>query len=464
MAETKTEHEKVGKGRRTAERGSGGMPRLVRISPDAVRPNPWNPNVVPAHRLDALVRTARHDGSLLSVPLVRPHPDGQGYEILDGQHRWEAARQAGLAEISVLVIDATDEEARARTVAMNQIRGEPDPEKQAALLGELARCEAEAVAALADVGAEPELSLADVLGFDAAEWKEAVDVRQVRDDGFDPAAALAQADALGQATRVQTGEIWALGEHRLACGDALDAELVTRLFDGQRCRLVWTDPPYGVQYQTRRREQAPGYGRKRPRGATAPNEPIEGDDLKGDARVQFLRAALTNAAAVAEPGAAIYLACGAGPELADAILAFEGSGFEYHWQLVWVKDQFVLCGSGYHFRHENILYGWKADAGHYFTLERTLDSVFEVPRPRSSDEHPTVKPVALVAEMVQNSSQPGDAVFDPFLGSGTTIMACEATGRRGYGIEIDPRYCGVASARWEAETGISAVLVESHDA
>jgi len=122
-----------------------------------------------------------------------------------------------------------------------------------------------------------------------------------------------------------------------------------------------------------------------------------------------------------------------------------------------VKDRLVLGRGDYHFRHENMLYGWKPDAAHYFTDDRTQDSVFEIARPQVSAEHPTMKPVELVVAMLANSSVAGDIVYDPFLGSGTTLIAAERLGRRCHGMEIEPRYCEVAIRRWEEFTGQKAV-------
>jgi len=130
--------------------------------------------------------------------------------------------------------------------------------------------------------------------------------------------------------------------------------------------------------------------------------------------------------------------------------AFSASGFTLKHVLVWVKDQFVFGRCDYHYRHESILYGWKEDAAHYFVPDRTQDSVFEFPRPKRSQDHPTMKPVELVARMVENSSRPGELVLDPFGGSGTTLIACAGLGRLAALMEIDPAYCDVIRLRWTA--------------
>jgi len=143
------------------------------------------------------------------------------------------------------------------------------------------------------------------------------------------------------------------------------------------------------------------------------------------------------------------------------ISAFDGSGFVFHWGLVWVKDQLVLSRADYHFQHENILYGWKDDAGHKWTGDRKQSSVFFVDRPKRSDEHPTMKPVKLVEQMLTNNSSEGEIVLDPFLGSGTTLIACQNLGRKCRGIEIEPKYVAVTLQRWADATGGTPVRLEN---
>ncbi len=161
----------------------------------------------------------------------------------------------------------------------------------------------------------------------------------------------------------------------------------------------------------------------------------------------FIRSVLTNCATHSVKGASIYVACPAGTPLPTLISSFVGSGYDFRWHLVWVKDQIVLSRADYHFKHENILYGWKGDGAHYFTDDRKQSSVFEYPRPKKSEEHPTMKPVELIMHMVTNSSKRGDVILEPFCGSGSTLIACQNLGRKGRGIEISPAYCAVTLER-----------------
>jgi DNA modification methylase len=203
--------------------------------------------------------------------------------------------------------------------------------------------------------------------------------------------------------------------------------------------MVWTDPPYGVSYgqKTDRMDQ---------HGAQKHWRPIANDDLKPDQIKALFAGALKAAVVHAEAGAACY-ATVPSTLLGVFIAAFEDGGFSYKHCLAWVKQQFVMGRSDYHYRHEPILYGWIEDGAHYFVDDRTHDSVFEVDRPQASEFHPTTKPVALVAAMIANSSRPGELVYDPFSGSGTVLVACEQLKRTGCASELDPGYAAVALER-----------------
>lgn len=215
--------------------------------------------------------------------------------------------------------------------------------------------------------------------------------------------------------------------------------------EASQADLLWTDPPYGVGYQTKlSTEEAVARHRRTDGLEVADDQP---EDIPGLLAATFGHAPL-------RPGGAFYVAS---PSSGDVLPAFYAalaeSGMPVRQQLIWVKDVFVMGRHDYHYRHEPILYGWKEGAAHAFEGGRSQDSVWEIPRPRRSESHPTMKPVELVSRGLVNSSRPGDLVYEPFAGSGSTIIAAEQTGRRCVALEIDPRYAQVAIDRWESFTG-----------
>ena len=173
--------------------------------------------------------------------------------------------------------------------------------------------------------------------------------------------------------------------------------------------------------------------------------------------MEFLRSTLGNALDACKPGAVWYVAAPAGPNFlpfASCLAALR----VWRQTLVWVKDAFVLGRSDYHYRHEAVFYGWKPGAAHHEPPDRTHDTIWEVPRPRASPDHPTSKPVELVERALLMSTARGELVLDPFAGSGSTLIAAEASGRRAACVELDPRYCDVVVRRWQEATGREAVL------
>lgn len=251
---------------------------------------------------------------------------------------------------------------------------------------------------------------------------------------------------------VKTGDLFAIGNHKLLCGDSTKREDVERVMGGEKAKLIWTDPPYGVNYGDKLDASNPISHRVRC---------IENDDLPPEKLEEFLRICLHNISENSMPGCAIYVACPPGTLLPALIASFAGSGFEFRWGLVWLKDQIVLSRADYHFKHENILYGWKTGASHYFTEDRTQSSVFEYPRPKISDEHPTMKPVALIQHMLRNSSRLGEIVADIFGGSGSTMLACQNEKRNCRMIEKEPKYCAVILQRMtDAFPGIIIEKIE----
>ncbi|MDP9331540.1 MAG: DNA modification methylase [Actinomycetota bacterium] len=244
--------------------------------------------------------------------------------------------------------------------------------------------------------------------------------------------------------RTEHGDLWLLGDHRLLCGDATSKRDMDQLMGDDRAAVVVTDPPYGVSYV----------------GKTERALRIAGDD--GSQTKDLLHGAFSSVDGVIDDGAAIYVFAPAGPRLITFLQAFSDQGWQLRQTLVWDKGRPVLGHGDYHYAHEPIVYGFarstrrrgRGAGGWYGGNDRS--SVIEIPKPAASRDHPTAKPVELIRQLVSNSSRRDHLVLDPFAGSGSTIIACEVLGRRAATMELDPAYCDVAVARFEAATGTKA--------
>ena len=282
--------------------------------------------------------------------------------------------------------------------------------------------------------------------FDDDEIKRLLDSVAAGNPAEDPGAEMDRADELQQKWGCELGQIWEAGTHRIACGDCLDTALVERLLAGQRCHICWTDPPWNV---------AMGVN-KNPRWK---QRTILNDNLGEDFPAFASQFARVIADAVL-PGALIYMAMSAleWPTIHTALTAV---GFHWSCTIIWVKDHAVLGRKDYHARYEPLWYGWKEGSARLVPLlDRTQNDVWEINRPIRSPEHPTMKPVELVARSLRNSSHAGDLVFEPFLGSGTTAVAAEQTGRVCRGVDLEPKYAAVTLERLSG-MGLEPRLVES---
>ena len=320
------------------------------------------------------------------------------YRICVGHTRYKAALESGMAAVPVLVVgDMTDEQFRGYNIADNQTGtiAEWDNAVLAELLAELER------------EANPE----------------------------EP-----ETPPLPEEPTSRPGDLWMLGEHRLVCGDSTNSADVERLMAGQSADLLFTDPPYGVAYV----------------GKTKDALTIENDEESDEKTGKLLVDALGSAPL--KEGGAFYICAPAGHTETVFRNSIAKTPLLLKQCIVWVKDIFVMGRQDYHWRHESILYGWRKGAGHNWLGGRTQDTVWNVDRPRASREHPTMKPVALAALAISNSSRKGELVLDLFGGSGTTLLACEQLGRRCNIMELDPRYADVIVRRWELFTEGKAEL------
>ncbi|MDD7369529.1 MAG: site-specific DNA-methyltransferase [Berryella intestinalis] len=241
--------------------------------------------------------------------------------------------------------------------------------------------------------------------------------------------------------RCKPGDVWTLGSHRVKCGSATDADDLENLVRGGVAQLLLTDPPYGVSYT----------------GKTKDGLTIENDSKEDSELLSFLVAAFENAKAVMGYGAAFYVfhADSKGNIFRNAL---DTVGLVVRECLVWVKNSLVLGRQDYQWKHEPCLYGWKDGAAHKWYSDRKQTTVLEFDRPTANREHPTMKPVPLLAYLISNSTKEGDLVLDVFGGSGSTLLACEKLGRTCCMMELDPHYCDVIIQRWEDMTGKEAVL------
>lgn len=224
-------------------------------------------------------------------------------------------------------------------------------------------------------------------------------------------------------TDIKVGDIFQIGEHRLMCGDSSDAEMVAKLMDGKKATLVVTDPPYNVDYK--------GSAGK-----------IKNDNLKDDAFHQFLLDSFVNMGSSMADDASIYV-FHADMEGLNFRKAFDEAGFYLSGCCIWKKPSLVLGRSPYQWQHESCLFGWHKDGKHQWYSDRKQTTIWEFEKPKKNDVHPTMKPVSLIAYLVNNSSKQDDIVLDTFLGSGTTMVASHQLNRKCYGMELDPKYCQV---------------------
>ena len=370
--------------------------------------------------------------------------------VIGGHQRLFVLRDLGYSEADVAVVDLSKADEKALNIALNKISGEWDEEKLAAIFAEL---DADGYD-LSLTGFTP-----DELSALTVQMSESnVDLEKADEDiPVEPIVPFSK-----------MGDVWNIGRHRLICGDSTKQETYETLMQGDLARLIVTDPPYNVDYEG-------GAGK------------IMNDSMDSDSFRDFLNDMYSAAASVTADGAGAYIfhADNEGVAFREE---FQRAGFLLKQCLIWAKNTFVLGRQDYQWRHEPILYGWKDGAAHYFTEQRNLSTVIDesgrpdiesmsreemaellsiiydeidleqttvlyCDKPLRNAEHPTMKPTALVARLIENSSKPGWTVLDMFGGSGSTLIAAEATGREARLIELDPKFVDVIVKRYASVTG-----------
>ncbi|RFT26860.1 DNA modification methylase [Gardnerella vaginalis] len=335
--------------------------------------------------------------------------------ILAGHGRLAAALKLGLKKVPCVKENhLTETQKRAYIIADNKLSLNAgwDNELLAVELSELE-------------GADFNL---DLLGFDEAELSSIFDAdKDVSDDDFDVEKELEEP------CFSKTGDMWTLGKHRIICGDATKLETYKTLLENTKVNLVVTDPPYNVNYE----------------GAAGK---IKNDNMENDKFYQFLFNSFVNMEQAMADDASIYV-FHADTEGLNFRKAFQDAGFYLSGCCIWKKPSLVLGRSPYQWQHEPCLYGWKKKGKHKWYAGRKETSVWEFEKSKKNADHPTMKPIALLAYPIKNSSMTNSLVLDPFAGSGSTLIACEQTGRICYAIELDEKYCDVIVKRYIEQVG-----------
>lgn len=399
------------------------VPPIELVAVADIKVDGKNPNKMALQKFDALKKNIQRYGFL--IPVVT----NKDLVIADGQHRWEAAKDLKLEKVPVIRLDVSEVDRRILRQVLNKLRGEHvqdlDDEEFRFLLDENALDTARELLAQSD-----------------AEYTRIMDriTERPAESEFDVDAAYAQ---IGEA-QTRVGDVWVLGKHKLVCGDSTDASVLQKLMGNEQARIMFTDPPYNVDYD---QDESPT---GRPEGSKGK---ILGDHQSQEDFEAFMHGFFQ--ASLPFVAGAVYVCMGNSsyPELRRA---FDKAGGHWSSTIVWNKDSFVLGRQDYHRKHELILYGWKKGSSHHWNGSRTESDVWDVPRPKKNDLHPTMKPVGLVLKALEHSTLLEDVVLDCFGGSGTTLVACEQAGRQARLIELDPKYCDVVVKRWEALSGQKA--------
>ena len=363
-------------------------------------------------------------GSIAEFGFVNPILVGDDNIIIAGHGRLMAAQQLGLDTVPVIVLHhLTEAQRRALVIADNKIA------ENAGWNDELLKLELEE---LGDLGFD-----LDVIGFSDEELDELL--------GNDEQPGEADEDDIPEVEDEPVsrhGDVWIMGGHRLLCGDSTSKQDLEKLMSGELADMAFTDPPYNVDYGNNAKDKMRGKDRR-----------IMNDNL-GDDFYQFLKDALTNLLSVTK--GACYIAMSSS-ELDTLQKAFRDAGGKWSTFIVWAKNTFTLGRSDYQRQYEPILYGWREGNDHFWCGARDQGDVWFFNKPVKNDLHPTMKPVELVERALRNSSKSRDIVLDLFGGSGSTLIACEKTGRAARLIELDPKYVDVIVRRWQDYSGEQAI-------
>lgn len=357
--------------------------------------------------------------SLREFGFVNPIIIDRDFNVIAGHGRLMAAKEEGINEVPCVFADfLTDAQKKAYILADNRMAMDAGWDE------ELLKIEMEELQNLGyDLGYTgfDEKELADLFG---------IDDKEVKDDEFDLTAALEKASF------VERGDVWFVGKHKLMCGDATSSEDVAKLMEDKKANLILTDPPYNVAF-------------KSSDGLT-----IQNDSMKNNDFYKFLFLSFKNMAEHLENGGAAYI-FHADTEGLNFRKAFIDAGFHLAGCCIWVKDSLVLGRSDYQWQHEPILYGFMQNGKHPWYSDRKQTTIWNFDKPKKNSNHPTSKPLDLLAYPINNSTQANAIVIDTFGGSGSTLMACEQMNRICYTMELDEKYASVILRRYVEDTNDS---------
>jgi len=384
------------------------------LSVDTLRPAAYNPR----KKLKAGDKEyEKIKSSIQEFGYVEPIIVNYDMTVIGGHQRLTVLKDLGYTEVQCVVVHIEDEtKVKALNIALNKITGAWNEQLLADLIVDLQTAQFNT----------------DFTGFEAPEIEQLfskVHNKEIQEDDFDVDAELQKP------TMSRSGDVWLLGRHRLICGDSTLPDTYATLMNGNRANLVVTDPPYNVNVQE-----------------TAGK--IQNDNMPDEDFYKFLFAMFVNVEQQMEQDASIYVFHADTKGLIFR-QAFHDAGFYLSGCCIWKKNALVLGRSPYQWQHEPCLFGWKIGGKHQWYSDRKQTTIWEYDRPKASKDHPTMKPVALMAYPIQNSSMSNCIVLDPFLGSGSTLIACEETGRICYGIELDPKFVDVIVKRYVESVGSS---------
>lgn len=382
------------------------------LSVDVLRPAAYNPR----KKLKAGDKEyEKIKNSILEFGYVEPIIVNYDMTVIGGHQRLTVLKDLGYKEVQCVEVHIEDEhKVKALNIALNKITGAWNEQMLANLLVDLQSVDFNT----------------DLTGFEAPEIEQLfskVHNQDIKEDDFDVE------EELKNPPISRKGDIWLLGRHRVICGDSTLPETYTKLMEGRRANLVLTDPPYNVNV-----EETAGK--------------IQNDNMPDEDFYKFLFAAFVNMEQNMEHDASIYVFHADSKGLIFR-QAFHDAGFYLSGCCIWKKNALVLGRSPYQWQHEPCLFGWKVGGKHQWYSDRKQTTIWEYDRPKSSKEHPTMKPVALMAYPIKNSCMSNCIVLDPFLGSGSTLIACEETDRICYGIELDEKFADVIVNRYIEKVG-----------